>query len=332
MKKIIRISITLVIALSLLFSAYPMHTMAEKEPVVIVLDPGHDATHGGTAAGGSGYNEAELNLKIALYCKEKLMTYKDVVVYMIRETLSCPFPGTNSTYCNQERVEFAASVGADYYVSFHLNSFEDPDVTGAVVFHPNDNYRPDIAKEGKALAKSVLKELVALGLKDGGTRAVSTASPDYQFPDGSQGDSYRVIREGKKAGHPAIIIEHAFVSSPYDRENFLSSDEKLRMLGEADARGIANYLGLEEGEGATDGGTSEGFQGNLSGGSNGGSGTGAGTNSKPKPPKGKPHLSDVRPVKVEPSYEKREKFRGARLHQNIRNHIQFLHTQKPVRD
>ncbi len=338
----------LMILFTMLFSAYPTAVMVEKDPIVIVLDAGHDATHGGTAAGGAGYNEAELNLKIAQYCKEKLLTYKNVVVYMIRETLQCPYPGTNSTNCNQNRVEFAASVGADYYISFHLNSFDDPDVTGAIVFHPNDNYRPDIAKVGKELAKSILNELVSVGLKNGGVRAVTTASENYQFPDGSQGDTYRVIREGKKAGYPAVIVEHAFVSSPYDRENFLSSDEKLKMLGEADARGIANYLGLEEGDGALDGGTgggtgtgsnngtggssNSGSNSDAGGGSNGGSNSDAGDNHKPQVPQGKPQFTIPNASKPVIPYEKRERYGGTGLHHNLRNYIIYLHTQKPVCD
>ena len=48
-----------------------MATGAEK-PIVIVLDPGHDAVHSG--ASGNGLKEEVLNLKIAQYCLEELRT------------------------------------------------------------------------------------------------------------------------------------------------------------------------------------------------------------------------------------------------------------------
>ena len=48
-------------------------------------------------------------------------------------------------------------------------------------------------------------------------------------------------------GHiPAMIVEHCFVSSNSDCEQFLSSDAKLRAIAQADARGIAAYYGLEK--------------------------------------------------------------------------------------
>lgn len=308
----------LLLAVVLYFNTVFVYGTEKKDNYVVVLDAGHDSKHAGTAIGGNGYVEADLNLKIALYCKEKLEAYDNVTVYMVRETVECPFPNTNSTQCNQNRVEFAKSVGADYYVSFHLNSFSDPEVGGVLVFCPNDNYRADIAAEARELGKSILKELVALGLRDKGLPSSTASKDEYNFPDGSKGDTYRVIRENKKYGIPAVIIEHAFLSSPSDRENYLSSEEKLKALGVADAIGIAKFLGLEEG-----------------GAQNGNSGSGSGSTSSgnnisanvPKPPvnlTGRPENSGKR-------YYVREKWNTPRTHQNLRFYYEYLHTQKPVR-
>lgn len=85
------------------------------------MDPGHDNTHAG--AHQSGLKEEELNLKIAKYCKAELEQYAGVTVYLSRpEDGSCPHPGTSSTDCNAGRVAYAKSVGANVYVSLHLNS------------------------------------------------------------------------------------------------------------------------------------------------------------------------------------------------------------------
>ena len=39
-------------------------------------------------------------------------------------------------------------------------------------------------------------------------------------------------------------MEHAFVDDDSDFENYLSSDAKLKVLAEADAKGIARYYQL----------------------------------------------------------------------------------------
>ena len=43
-----------------------------------------------------------------------------------------------------------------------------------------------------------------------------------------------------------MIVEHCFISSNSECEQFLSSDAKLRAIAQADARGIAAYYGLQK--------------------------------------------------------------------------------------
>ena len=54
----------------------------EARDYVVMLDPGHDATHAG--AYKNGLREEVLTLKIAQYCKAELEQYKHVKVYMTR--------------------------------------------------------------------------------------------------------------------------------------------------------------------------------------------------------------------------------------------------------
>lgn len=221
--------------------------------IVVVLDPGHDASHGGTS--GNGVSEAEVNFKIAQYCKEELEQYNGVTVYMTRDSMNCPYGGNSvkAAVCNEQRVEYAKNVGANVYVSLHNNSV-DPKKTepssafGVEIYYPNQNYNPSLSQEGGALASQILSQLTALGLHDRGTKVRSCQDrvPEYQYADGSQADYYAVIRNCKKAGILAIIVEHAFITSPSDVSNFLSTDEKLKSLGVADATGIAQYYGLKK--------------------------------------------------------------------------------------
>ena len=221
--------------------------------IVVVLDPGHDASHGGTS--GNGVSEAEVNFKIAQYCKEELEQYNGVTVYMTRDSMNCPYGGNSvkAAVCNEQRVEYAKNVGANVYVSLHNNSV-DPKKTepssafGVEIYYPNQNYNPSLSQEGGALASQILSQLTALGLHDRGTKVRSCLDrvPEYQYADGSQADYYAVIRNCKKAGILAIIVEHAFITNQSDVNNFLSTDEKLKSLGVADATGIAQYYGLKK--------------------------------------------------------------------------------------
>lgn len=224
-------------------------TYGSNGNIVVVLDPGHDGSHGGTS--GNGVAESEVNLKIAQYCKEELQKYSGVTVYMTRDSQTCPYGGSSvgAKTCNEGRVAFAKSVGANIYVSLHNNSASSESVSGVEIYYPNTNYNPTVSQTGEELASQILSQLTALGLKNRGTkiRTCSDHTSEYQYADGTQADYYAVIRNCKKEGIPAIIVEHAFITSSSDVANYLSSDEKLKKLGVADAQGIAEYYNLKQG-------------------------------------------------------------------------------------
>lgn len=187
--------------------------------------------------------EEDLTLKIARFCKAELEKYQGVTVYMTRTSGACPYPGTTSLDDNIKRTEYAAKVGADFYISLHLNS-GPASAQGVEVYYPNANYNPSVGAEGKDMAKKVLDELVKLGLADRGTK-LNADDQGNVYPDGSQADDYTVIKRNKLNGIPAIIVEHAFLSNSSDVNNFLNTDEKLKKLGVADATAIAKYFSLE---------------------------------------------------------------------------------------
>jgi len=216
---------------------------AEDGNVVIVLDPGHDATHAG--ARGNGLNEEDLTLKIATYCKEELENYDGVTVYMTRSTAACPYPGTTAGDDNENRVRFAKSVHADAYVSIHLNASTGTGANGAAVYYPNGNYNASVGAVGKELAFKIQTKLVALGIRNNGIQ-IRNSETHTTYPDGSLADYYGVIRNSKLFGFPGIIIEHAFLTNAGDAANFLSSDDKLKKLAHADVQGIVEYYKLEE--------------------------------------------------------------------------------------
>lgn len=222
-------------------SAYSLSRASE---LVVVLDPGHDNTHAGAQA--NGLREEVLNLKIALYCKAELEQYQGVKVYLTRSSDgSCPYPGTTSTVCNKNRVEYAKSVGANIFVSIHNNSSSSSTANGATVYYPNSNYNSSVGAEGKGLAQEIEKNLVALGLYNNGVR-IRNSEDNTTYPDGSLSDYYGVIRNSKLAGIPAVIVEHAFMTNGHDVSSHLATDAQLKELGVADATAIASYYGLSK--------------------------------------------------------------------------------------
>lgn len=205
--------------------------------VIVVLDPGHGGFDPGTS--GFGANEKDLTLKIAKYCKAALEKDGRIQVYMTRETDTSVGNTTNVSTDLYNRIQYAIGKKANLFVSIHLNS-ATASAKGAEVYYPNSNYRADIGAQGKALATDIQNELVKLGLYNRGAKIQNSTSSKY--PDNSVQDYYYVIQQSKRAGFPGIIVEHAYLSNQSDYNNYLSSDAKLKKLGEADAKGIITYL------------------------------------------------------------------------------------------
>lgn len=210
-----------------------------NEGVTICLDPGH----GGEDSGAVGVNnvyEKNLTLKIAQYCKQELEKY-DCNVVMTRTGDTNPSLG--------DRANYAKSQGAQYLISIHLNSGSGYAV-GAEVYYPNTNWRPDISQNGKNVAQAIQNQLVSIGIHDRGIkfRTIDTNQyPDpFRYDDGSVADYYGIIRNAKYNGLTGLIIEHCFINSVSDYNNYLNSDAKLQKLGVADANGIVSALGLSK--------------------------------------------------------------------------------------
>lgn len=214
--------------------------------IVVVLDPGHDDLHCGAA--GNGLREENLNLKIAQYCKAELEQYRNVIVYMTREDGSCLDTSSNGN-CMKARCNYAAGMGADLLVSIHVDAGSATRTGAMAIVAKNGVYRDDLSTVTQEAGQKILDELNAIGLASRGLyiRMSDSVGEEYQYPNGAVADWYSITRNSIKAGVPGIIIEHGFISNPSDVANYLSSDEKLKALGVADATGIAEYFNLSKG-------------------------------------------------------------------------------------
>lgn len=209
--------------------------------LVVVLDPGHGGSDPGAMY--NGVIEKNANLKIAQYCKEELEKYIDVEVYMTRNS--------DVDVGLDERTAYAASVGADIFVSIHNDAFKsNPSARGSGVYYPNASYNSAAHATGQGLASAILNALGSIGLPKRGiyTRdhaPYAGASKYDYYPDGSVSDYYSVIRTSKQHGFPGLIVEHAFVSNVSDAA-LLTSEAYLKSMGVADATAIAGYFGLSD--------------------------------------------------------------------------------------
>ena len=210
--------------------------------LVVVLDPGHDATHSGAIRGK--LKEQDITLSLAWYAKDALEQYSGVKVYMTREGDGCPVGGKSNKECLEYRTSYAASVHADLFVSFHINSTTHTTISssGAMVFVPNySKYNGTMS----SLAKKILNELHALGLKNNGVEVRKSGDNEY-YDDGNRQDYYSVIRNSVLKGFPGILIEHAFINNTGD-QMILASESMLKKLGTGDAEAIAKHYGLTKG-------------------------------------------------------------------------------------
>lgn len=209
---------------------------ASNSKISIVLDPGHGGYQPGAVKTYNNikYSESYMTLVIANAAKEELEKTGAFEVHMTR---------TKDTYLSiPSRTSLAKDVKAQALISFHINS-AGSNATGSEVEIPNKNYRPQLNTEGVALGKSILSELNKLGLKNRGTFTRNSES-NNRYPDGSLSDYYGIIRQSKEYNILGIIIEHAFISNKSDVNNYLSSDEKLKALGVADAKAIMKYYNV----------------------------------------------------------------------------------------
>ena len=184
-------------------------TYSETNPLVICIDPGHGGNDSGTIIVNGAY-EKNYNLKIAQYLKAELEQYKNVKVVMTRTG------DTNPSL--QQRAQIAADAGATALVSIHLNATgwgTQSTVAGAEVYYPSSNYNAATSTTGKNLAQNILNQLVGLGIQNRGIKVKYVYNtetgqpahhPAYDYPDGSVGDYYGVIRYSKLVGVSGIIL------------------------------------------------------------------------------------------------------------------------------
>lgn len=178
---------------------------------IVFLNPGHGGSDPGAVA--NGFKEKDLNLSIALACRDELKRH-GVKVVMGRDK--------DIDRTSSEIIEMCNSSDASVAVDVHNNAGKGD---GAEVYYYSGG------GESLELANAVLAEIVKLGQNSRGvkTRVSSDGSEYYYF-----------IRE---TSMPAVIVECAFVDNLNDME-ILDTKAEQKSMGVAIAKGILKILGI----------------------------------------------------------------------------------------
>lgn len=172
---------------------------------LVVLDPGHGSSDPGDRGTGGTY-EADLCWDIGMRAATRLADLGARVRFTRTETES---PNAS------DRAQRANRMNGDLFVSIHLNSNEETTAEGA------STYYFGTSRAGESLAECVLHELLHLGLRDCRSHA----------------RSYTILKETRM---PAILVEPAFITSPYD-EKRLEDPEFRNDIAGALVAGIARF-------------------------------------------------------------------------------------------
>ena len=156
---------------------------------IIVLDAGHGGIDPGTLRGSVYEKDVNFNV-INLYAKEYFKD-SDIKVYFTRTT--------DTKIALQTRADFAATVEADLFISFHVNAHSNSSVNGTSVYYSTSNNKVSASGlKSSVLATSVVNHLSnAWGTKNRGVLS----------------DKFVVIHKNTV---PAVLVECGFITNNND--------------------------------------------------------------------------------------------------------------------
>ncbi|WP_110114739.1 N-acetylmuramoyl-L-alanine amidase [Bacillus sp. CGMCC 1.16541] len=172
---------------------------------IIVLDPGHGGTDPGAV--GNGIREKDIVLDIAKRSRDYIIANYPATVYMTRST--------DTTLSLESRTAYANSVGANFFVSMHINSYSTSSPNGLETYHYYGS------TNGSKLATSTYNKLKS---------------------------SYSTLRGVKEAGFyvlkytnmPATLGETGFISNSMDAANLANATFRQNLATQY-AQGMHEY-------------------------------------------------------------------------------------------
>ena len=215
----------------------------------VVLDPGHGGTDPG-AIGRTGAAEKRLTLQLSLTLAERLRA-AGYEVHLTREN--------DSTLALQKRTEFANNLGADVFISIHINSARNRRLRGFETYYLDMAIDPSAAET--AARENASGEAGSMG--DLGEMLETIMKNDFQVASSELAASIQdslVMHVAKSYGNvhdlgvktapffvlvgadmPAVLVEASFVSNE-EEEAWLKSAAYRSELAEAIEIGLRSYI------------------------------------------------------------------------------------------
>ena len=185
----------------------------EKQYIAtVIIDPGHGGYDGGSNR--DGVYEKNISLTTSKAVAEKLeeANIKAILTRSTDEAL-----GDNKVTDLQKRVDMSAENKAKYFISIHVNDFENrSDISGFEIYTKDEN--------SKQLATSISNQIEKLNY-----------SKNRGLVDGK---SLAVLRDNTV---PSVLVELGFINNENDF-SFLKDDQKLQKIGESIADGIIESI------------------------------------------------------------------------------------------
>ena len=193
-----------------------MQTVNEKNGKTILIDPGHGGNDPG-AVSAKGTKESVLNLQVALYLRDYLMS-EGFEVIMTRG--DSEIQGADTGMTKDERKRIIANAECDMVVSIHMNKFSDASVHGAETFY----YEPsaESARLAECIQASLKNELDSTNKRT------------------TKGVTNLFVLKASKA--PSVLVECGYISNPTE-ESKLVSGTYQRRVAFAVCCGILSYYG-----------------------------------------------------------------------------------------
>ncbi len=192
-----------------------IYSSAEKNGIVILIDPGHGGKDPG-ATGATGAKESILNMQVALLLREYLLE-NGYGVIMTRGDDGVL--GADTWLSSADRKKKISETQCDMVISIHMNKFTDASVHGAEVhYHPQ-------SESGKRLAEYI-QASIKNELDPQNTRKAKASDNLFTL---------------KTNPAPSVLVECGYISNP-EEEQKLSSSVYQKRTAFAIYCGISKYF------------------------------------------------------------------------------------------
>jgi len=219
---------------------------------IIVVDPGHGGVDPGTLGRG-GANEKTITLKISKAIKRQLEATGKYIVHLTR---------TKDIYIpHRRRFAHARSVGADLFISVHVDSINNPKVRGGTVYTLNEKASDKeaamlAAKENKSdiLAgvdlgetnnevSNILIELAQRETMNSSARFAEILVPEMrrQVTMHKRGHRFANLLVLKSPDVPSVLVETGYITNKADAR-MLNSTDGARRISRAINSAVDRYF------------------------------------------------------------------------------------------